>query len=275
MEWECREAKAGCHAWECLSFRWNWSQTQGGHSRSRSVAAHNPFVKRCGPPASAARDRTTPFPRAALPLLLGLVFGCAADPGASYLFGIGDPVRGAALHAPRTFGDTSRWAGRPAEAATAAEQLEFLASELATNPRYAPEINPAVTQQLDAARGEMRRFLGIESTASPTLVATALRTAANALRAGSRAQAEQRCRARPSPPARWRPWRGSVRCRACHAPRKPLAAWRRSSTVSTGGGSRDGRPLRNGAAPSLATGRVRRRSIAAPARRISAGRNPR
>ena len=131
-----------------------------------------------------------PLPRAVLSLLLSLLLGCATDSGADYLSGIGDPVRGAALHAPRNLGDTSRWTGRPMEAAAAAEQLEFLASELVANPRYAPEINPAVVQQLDWARSEMRAFLGIAPAASPALVIAGLRAAADALRAGSRARAE-------------------------------------------------------------------------------------
>lgn len=116
--------------------------------------------------------------------------GCATDPGGEYLAGFGDPVRGAALNAPRNLGDTSRWAGRPAEAAGAAEQLEFLADAFRTNPRYAPEVNPAVAQQLEAARAEMRAYLGIAPEAAPELVVTALRRAAEALRAGSRAAAE-------------------------------------------------------------------------------------
>ena len=123
-------------------------------------------------------------------LLLLLAPGCARDPSANYLGGIGDPVRGAALYAPRNLGDTSRWAGQPAEAAVAAEQVEFLASELQSNPRYAPEVNPAVTQQLAAARAEMRGFLGIAPAAPPGPVIEGLRRAAAALRAGSRAGAE-------------------------------------------------------------------------------------
>lgn len=146
----------------------------------RSRTARNPFVK--------LRRRAAL--RTALPLLLCLTLSCATDPGADYLSGVGDPVRGAALYAPRNLGDTSRWAGRLAEAALAAEQLEFLASELAANPRYAPEVDPAVTQRLDLARAEMRGFLGIAPEAAPTLVMAGLRAAANALRAGSRAQAE-------------------------------------------------------------------------------------
>ncbi len=129
---------------------------------------------------------------ALLPPLLAalLLVGCSAAPGTPWLGGIGDPVRGAALRAPSTLGDTSRWAGRPAEAAEAAAELEFLASEFATNPRYAPEANPAVAQQLEAARREMRDFLGVAPDAAPDLVRAALRRAAASLRAGSRAGAE-------------------------------------------------------------------------------------
>ena len=129
---------------------------------------------------------------APLPALLSalLLLGCSAAPGTPWLGGFGDPVRGAALRAPSTLGDTSRWTGRPAEAAEAAAELEFLVNEFATNPRYAPDANPAVPQQLEAARREMRDFLGIAPDASPELVRAALRRAAAALRAGSRARAE-------------------------------------------------------------------------------------
>ena len=111
-------------------------------------------------------------------------------PGTPWLAGLGDPVRGAALRAPSTLGDTSRWAGRPAEAAEAAAELEFLANEFRNNPRYASEANPAVSQQLEAARQEMRSFLGVAPDAAPELVRAGLRRAASALRAGSRAGAE-------------------------------------------------------------------------------------
>ncbi|MBL6455345.1 hypothetical protein JMJ55_08435 [Belnapia sp. T6] len=122
-------------------------------------------------------------------LLLGLA-GCATDPSAEYLGGFGDPIRGAALYAPRNLGDTSRWAGQPAEAAVAAEQLEFLTDSLTTDPRYAPEINPAVLQTLQTARTEMRGYLGIAPDAAPAGVIAGLRRAAEGLRAGSRARAE-------------------------------------------------------------------------------------
>jgi hypothetical protein len=136
--------------------------------------------------------RCTPRPVFALPVLLTalVLVGCSAAPGTPWLGGFGDPVRGAALRAPIALGDTSRWSGRPAEAAEAAAELEFLASEFATNSRYAVEANPAVAQQLEAARREMRDFLGVAPDAAPDLVRAALRRAAASLRAGSRAGAE-------------------------------------------------------------------------------------
>jgi len=160
------------------------------------------LFERFGHAAALRPTRTTPgreLPRRPfwsacpiLPLLLWASFlpGCSAAPGTPWLGGLGDPVRGAALRAPRTLGDTSRWAGRPAEAAEAAAELEFLANEFATNPRYAPETNPAVGQQLQFARSEMREFLGVAPSAAPELVIAALRRAAGALRTGSTAGAE-------------------------------------------------------------------------------------
>ncbi|RYJ04375.1 MAG: hypothetical protein EON47_00525 [Acetobacteraceae bacterium] len=72
----------------------------------------------------------------------------------------------------------------------AAEQLEFLTSGLPASPRYATELNPAVVQQLEVARGEMRAYLGIAPAANPDVVIASLRRASEALRAGSRATAE-------------------------------------------------------------------------------------
>ena len=129
-------------------------------------------------------------PRLVMLTVLLALAGCAEDPSANYLGGFGDPVRGSALYAPRNLGDTGRWAGQPAEAAVAAEQLEFLTNELATNPRYAPEINPAVLQSLQTARGEMRGYLGIAPDAPAEEVQAGLRRAAGALRDGSQARAE-------------------------------------------------------------------------------------
>lgn len=147
--------------------------------------------ERTTPRFEQPRRRLPPFARL-LPVALSVlvVLGCSGTPGSPWLGGLGDPVRGAALRAPVTLGDTSRWAGRPVEAAEAAAELEFLANEFATNPRYAPEANPAVGQQLEAARREMREFLGVAPAAAPELVIAGLRRAAAALRAGRTAGAE-------------------------------------------------------------------------------------
>lgn len=115
---------------------------------------------------------------------------CARDPALSYLWGIGNPVRGAALNAPRMLGDTAQYAGRPAEAMRALVQLEFLADALATDPRYAPEVQPTVLFPLRQAREEARAVLGIAPGAPPDVVIDALRRAAAALDVGSPARAE-------------------------------------------------------------------------------------
>lgn len=121
-----------------------------------------------------------------LPLLAA---ACAEDPAQSYIWGIGDPVRGAGLNATRMLGDTSRWDGDPAGAAIAAAQLEFLARSLRDDPIWSFRVNPATIQELQAAVAEMRNALGISPTASNADVETLLRQASQALRAGSEARA--------------------------------------------------------------------------------------
>jgi hypothetical protein len=161
-----------------------------------------------------------PSRRTALILICGLgLAACGTNPSSPYLFGFGDPIRGAGLSAPRNFGDTSRWAGRPASAAFAVEQLEFLTSSLATDPRYAPVVNPAVLQTLQRARTEMRAYLGIAPNADPQLVIAAMRQVGAALRGGSQAQAEAALSgaAFPAGPR-------SVLARLAEMPRLPQAA---------------------------------------------------
>lgn len=114
---------------------------------------------------------------------------CTEDPVTDYLGGVGDPVRGAALWAPRNLGDTSRWRGDPAGAAIAVAQLEFLARNFRENPLYSVNSNPATSQTLDSAVREMRAALGIQQRASNADIEILLRRAGEALRQGSEARA--------------------------------------------------------------------------------------
>ncbi len=122
----------------------------------------------------------------ALPLVLA---ACTDDPVTNYAWGIGDPVRGAALYATRNLGDTSRWDGDPAGAAIAAAQLEFLARTFRDDPVWSFRVQTATTQELQNAVLEMRGALGISPTAPNQAVELSLRDAGRALRAGSQARA--------------------------------------------------------------------------------------
>jgi hypothetical protein len=126
--------------------------------------------------------------RRALPLLA--LAACADDPVTDHLGGFGDPLRGAAFHAPRNLGDTSRWRGDPAGAAMAAAQLEFLARAFREDLIRAAQTDAATTHALDAGRAEMRAVLGVPPGADGRLVEQQLRAASLALRAGSPARAE-------------------------------------------------------------------------------------
>jgi len=127
--------------------------------------------------------------RRLIPLLLA-VAACTADPAAEHLGGFGDPVRGAALNAPRLLGDTSRLAGNPVGAARAAVQLEVLAEAFATDPRYRHDVSGAALHSVRLGQAEMRRAIGIAPDAPEATVIAQLRDAADALEAGSRARAE-------------------------------------------------------------------------------------
>jgi hypothetical protein len=129
--------------------------------------------------------------RTLLALLALLLPSCTdPDPAATHLGGIGDPVRGAALNAPRLLGDTSQYRDRPADAALAAVQLEILADAFLADPRYAPDASGAVQHAMRLGREEMRETLGIAPEAPAEHVVASLREAAAAIQAGSPARAE-------------------------------------------------------------------------------------
>jgi hypothetical protein len=130
-----------------------------------------------------------PMQRRLLPLLL--LAACASpDPAETHLFGFGDPVRGAALNAPFLLGDTSRFAGRPAAAARAAVQLEFLDEAFRTEPPFMHDVSGAALHALGQGKAELRQAIGIAPDAPPGQVMAQLREAAAALDAGSPARAE-------------------------------------------------------------------------------------
>lgn len=122
--------------------------------------------------------------------LLALLGACTADPAAEHLAGFGDPVRGAALNAPRLLGDTSRLAGNPRRAALAAVQLEVLAEAFSGDPRYSHEVSGATLHAVRLGRGELRRAIGIAPDAPAEAVIAQLREAAAALDAGRIGRAE-------------------------------------------------------------------------------------
>ncbi|MCI0752741.1 hypothetical protein [Teichococcus vastitatis] len=128
--------------------------------------------------------------RLAFALPFALLAGCATDPARLYLGGWGVSVRGAALNAPFQFGDLSRWNGQPDRAALAVVQLEYLADEFSNSGYWSYRVSPLVTMQLQQARGEVRRTLGIAGDAPPEAVMNLLRQAAYSLQNGQRGSAE-------------------------------------------------------------------------------------
>ncbi len=119
-----------------------------------------------------------------LAVLLPLI---ACGPAAPYVqlptdavIGAGDPTRAAIIGSAYAFGAPSSIAARPAAAARAAAQVEFLAAETPSGPRYF-EYSPSIGQELTAARDELRMALGIAPGASPQAVVDGLYAVSRAL----------------------------------------------------------------------------------------------
>jgi hypothetical protein len=109
--------------------------------------------------------------------------------------GAGDPARAAILEAAYAFGNPARLAGRPAEAARAVADLEYLASEIPSGARWR-EFDPTVGSALRGAREEVRAALGVAPQAPPQAVVDAFFSASRALRANDGAAAQRI----PAPP---------------------------------------------------------------------------
>jgi hypothetical protein len=104
--------------------------------------------------------------------------------------GAGDPTRAAIINTAYAFGTPASLAGRPAEAAIAAAQLDYMASEITFGPRWR-EFDPTVGLLLRDARREVRNYLGISQDAAPQVVIDALFAASRALRTNDTAAAER------------------------------------------------------------------------------------
>lgn len=131
--------------------------------------------------------------KAFLPLALAVGLGACA-PTTPPLFaslppdaivGAGDPLRSAVANTSTAFGTQRELAGRPAAAAQAVAQMEFLAVQVPNNPRY-PNISPTVGIQLAEARQEWRGALGIPASQPPQAVINSLYAASRAMRAGQK-----------------------------------------------------------------------------------------
>jgi hypothetical protein len=133
-----------------------------------------------------------------LPLLL--VAACTGQPRQSHQdlgftvvpdrpsAGVSDPTHQAVFRTSYAFGDTSRIAGRPADAARAAADLEWLTVALPQDQRWIGA-SPFLFAQLEGARTELRATLGIPQDATPAAVTQRLYAAAEALDAGRRTDA--------------------------------------------------------------------------------------
>lgn len=133
-------------------------------------------------------------------LLAGLAAGCTPAPNYSprdwvtlppdAVQGAGDPTRSAILNTAYAYGTPASLAGRPAEAAVAVAQLDYLASEIPYGPRWR-EFDPTVGLLLQRARQEVRGYVGISQDAAPQAVIDALYNASRALRANDGPAAER------------------------------------------------------------------------------------
>jgi len=98
-----------------------------------------------------------------LPMLAGCAGAAMPDPvrlPRDSVEGAGDPTRAAVSRAAFAFNQPGQLVGRPAEAARAIADMEFLAAALPFDPRY-QQRDPLLPGQLAQARAEWRALLGI------------------------------------------------------------------------------------------------------------------
>lgn len=159
---------------------------------------------------------------ATLPLLGGCV-GVAPPPSVSLppdaVEGAGDPTRAAIINTSYAFANPASLTGRPAEAARAVANYEYLTVEIPSGPRWVG-FSPLVGVELQRGLGEVRQAVGIAPDAPPQLVVNALYTALRALQAGD-AEAARRV----LQPPLFAGGGDAVLARLANLPRLPQAAF--------------------------------------------------
>lgn len=142
------------------------------------------------------------FARRACAAVLLAAAGAGCTPGPSFspqdwvslppdaVVGAGDPTRAAILNTAYAYGNPASLAGRPAEAAVAVAQLDYLASEIPFGARWR-EFDPTVGLLLRRARDEVRSYVGVSPAAAPQAVIDAFYGTSRALRANDAAAAER------------------------------------------------------------------------------------
>jgi len=123
-------------------------------------------------------------------LALPLLAACTAMPPGETaslprdaVTGAGDPTRTAVLTTSSVFAQQRPAAGRPADAARAIAQMEFLAVDLPQNQSFTMA-SGTLAPQLRTARREWRSALDIAPQAQPQAVINALYAASRALESG-------------------------------------------------------------------------------------------
>ena len=129
---------------------------------------------------------------------LALLVGCAqppapnlgADPNlpASLRNMVADPAQTAINNTAAVFGDPASIAGRPAQAANAISQLEWLTVDIVTDQRWIG-LQPQIPGQVRAGRDAVRQAFGVPAATTPQAAVSAFDGAAAALATNDRAGA--------------------------------------------------------------------------------------
>lgn len=116
------------------------------------------------------------------PLLLLLSLAACAGEALNDYVPLADPLREPARAAPFEYGHPNALAGRPAEAARAAAEIEAFAQAAESDPFWAYGRSAELLPQLQIARREFREALGVPRGVPPEVARRSFATASLALR---------------------------------------------------------------------------------------------